>query len=89
MLLARLHHKEDPSGRARDFPVAHDDSSCARLFQAFATRRESSQISSERSPSDSLVSCVASCSAPYASGGSQIEQGISKAGNKRARTLLW
>jgi transposase len=44
-------------------------------WRRFANRRE-------------LAGCVGLAPTPYASGDSQIEQGISKAGNKRARTLL-
>ena len=44
-------------------------------WRRFANRRE-------------LAGCLGLAPTPYASGGSQIEQGISKAGNKRARTLL-
>jgi transposase len=44
-------------------------------WRHFANRRE-------------LAGCVGLAPTPYDSGGSQIEQGISKAGNKRARTLL-
>lgn len=35
-----------------------------------------------------LAGCLGLAPTPYASGDSQIEQGISKAGNKRARSLL-
>src|SRR5688572_12587560 len=44
-------------------------------WRRFANRRE-------------LAGCLGLAPTPYASGDSQIEQGISKAGNKRARTLL-
>jgi transposase len=44
-------------------------------WRRFANRRE-------------LASCVGLAPTPYASGDSQIEQGISKAGNKRVRALL-
>jgi len=44
-------------------------------WRRFANRRE-------------LAGCVGLAPTPYASGDSQIEQGISKAGNKRARALL-
>jgi len=44
-------------------------------WRRFANRRE-------------LAGCVGLAPTPYASGDSQIEQGISKAGNKRVRTLL-
>ena len=44
-------------------------------WRRFANRRE-------------LAGCLGLAPTPYDSGGSQIEQGISKAGNKRARTLL-
>lgn len=44
-------------------------------WRRFANRRE-------------LAGCLGLASTPYASGDSQIEQGISKAGNRRARTLL-
>ena len=44
-------------------------------WRRFANRRE-------------LAGCLGLAPTPYASGNSQIEQGISKAGNKRARTLL-
>lgn len=44
-------------------------------WRRFANRRE-------------LAGCVGLAPTPYASGDRQIEQGISKAGNKRARTLL-
>ncbi|MDN8616537.1 transposase [Variovorax ginsengisoli] len=44
-------------------------------WRRFANRRE-------------LAGCVGLAPTPYASGGSQVEQGISKAGNKRARVLL-
>jgi transposase len=35
-----------------------------------------------------LAGCLGLTPTPYDSDGSQIEQGISKAGNKRARTML-
>jgi transposase len=44
-------------------------------WRRFANRRE-------------VAGCVGLAPTPYASGDSQIEQGISKAGNKRARTML-
>ncbi|MDR6860516.1 transposase [Variovorax guangxiensis] len=44
-------------------------------WRRFANRRE-------------LAGCLRLAPTPYASGDSQIEQGISKAGNKRARALL-
>lgn len=44
-------------------------------WRHFANRRE-------------LAGCLGLAPTPYASGDSQIERGISKAGNKRARTLL-
>jgi transposase len=44
-------------------------------WRRFANRRE-------------LAGCLGLTPTPYASGDSQIEQGISKAGNKRARALL-
>lgn len=44
-------------------------------WRHFANRRE-------------LAGCLGLSPTPYDSGGRQIEQGISKAGNKRARTLL-
>ena len=44
-------------------------------WRRFANRRE-------------LASCVGLAPTPYASGDSQVEQGISKAGNKRVRALL-
>ncbi|WP_345944813.1 transposase [Variovorax sp. dw_954] len=44
-------------------------------WRRFANRRE-------------LAGCLGLAPTPYASGDSQIEQGISKAGNKRARTML-
>jgi transposase len=44
-------------------------------WRRFANRRE-------------LAGCLGLAPTPYASGDSQIEQGINKAGNKRARTLL-
>ena len=44
-------------------------------WRHFANRRE-------------LAGCLGLAPTPYASGDSQIEQGISKAGNKRARALL-
>jgi transposase len=44
-------------------------------WRRFANRRE-------------LAGCLGLAPTPYASGGSRIEQGISKAGNKRARSLL-
>lgn len=44
-------------------------------WRRFANRRE-------------VAGCLGLAPTPYASGDSQIEQGISKAGNKRARTLL-
>jgi transposase len=44
-------------------------------WRRFANRRE-------------LAGCLGLVPTPYASGDSQIEQGISKAGNRRARTLL-
>ena len=44
-------------------------------WRRFANRRE-------------LAGCLGLAPTPYDSGGSQVEQGISKAGNKRARTLL-
>lgn len=44
-------------------------------WRRFANRRE-------------LAGCLGLAPTPYASGDSQIEQGISKGGNKRARTLL-
>jgi transposase len=44
-------------------------------WRRFANRRE-------------LAGCLGLSPTPYDSGGRQIEQGISKAGNKRARTLL-
>jgi len=44
-------------------------------WRRFANRRE-------------LAGCLGLAPTPYASGDSQIEQGISKAGNKRARTLF-
>src|SRR2546422_5535639 len=44
-------------------------------WRRFANRRE-------------LAGCLGLAPTPYASGDSQIEQGISKAGNRRARTLL-
>ncbi|MDB5930572.1 MAG: transposase [Polaromonas sp.] len=44
-------------------------------WRRFANRRE-------------LAGCLGLAPTPYASGDSQLEQGISKAGNKRARTLL-
>jgi transposase len=44
-------------------------------WRQFANRRE-------------LAGCLGLAPTPYASGDSQIEQGISKAGNRRARTLL-
>ena len=44
-------------------------------WRRFANRRE-------------LAGCLGLAPTPYDSGGSQIEQGISKAGNKRARALL-
>jgi transposase len=44
-------------------------------WRHFANRRE-------------LAGCLGLTPTPYDSGGSQVEQGISKAGNKRARTLL-
>lgn len=44
-------------------------------WRRFANRRE-------------LAGCLGLAPTPYASGDSQVEQGISKAGNKRARTLL-
>jgi transposase len=44
-------------------------------WRRFANRRE-------------LAGCLGLTPTPYASGDSQIEQGISKLGNKRARTLL-
>ena len=44
-------------------------------WRRFANRRE-------------LVGCLGLAPTPYDSGGSQVEQGISKAGNKRARALL-
>ena len=44
-------------------------------WRRFANRRE-------------LAGCLGLAPTPYASGNSQIEQGISKAGNKRARALL-
>jgi transposase len=44
-------------------------------WRQFANRRE-------------LAGCLGVAPTPYASGDSQIEQGISKAGNRRARTLL-
>jgi transposase len=44
-------------------------------WRRFANRRE-------------LAGCLGLAPTPYASGDSQIEQGISKAGNKRARALL-
>ena len=44
-------------------------------WRRFANRRE-------------LAGCLGLAPTPYASGDSQIEQGISKAGNKRARSLL-
>src|SRR4029077_20392145 len=44
-------------------------------WRQFANRRE-------------LAGCLGLAPTPYSSGDSQIEQGISKAGNKRARTLL-
>ena len=44
-------------------------------WRRFANRRE-------------LAGCLGLSPTPYDSGGSQIEQGISKAGNKRARALL-
>jgi transposase len=44
-------------------------------WRRFANRRE-------------LAGCLGLAPTPYDSGGSQIEQGISKAGNKRARTML-
>ena len=44
-------------------------------WRHFANRRE-------------LAGCLGLAPTPYDSGGSQVEQGISKAGNKRARALL-
>ncbi|MDP3612800.1 MAG: transposase, partial [Rubrivivax sp.] len=44
-------------------------------WRRFANRRE-------------LAGCLGLAPTPYDSGGSQVEQGISKAGNKRARALL-
>ena len=44
-------------------------------WRRFANRRE-------------LAGCLGLAPTPYDSGGSQLEQGISKAGNKRARALL-
>jgi transposase len=44
-------------------------------WRRFANRRE-------------LAGCLGLAPTPYASGDSQVEQGISKTGNKRARTLL-
>ncbi|MDM0085768.1 IS110 family transposase [Variovorax sp. J31P179] len=44
-------------------------------WRRFANRRE-------------LAGCLGLAPTPYASGDSQVEQGISKAGNRRARTLL-
>jgi transposase len=44
-------------------------------WRRFANRREP-------------AGCLGLAPTPYASGDSQIEQGISKAGNRRARTLL-
>jgi len=44
-------------------------------WRRFANRRE-------------LAGCLGLAPTPYSSGNSQIEQGISKGGNKRARTLL-
>lgn len=44
-------------------------------WRQFANRRE-------------LAGCLCVAPTPYASGDSQVEQGISKAGNRRARTLL-
>ena len=44
-------------------------------WRRFANRRE-------------LAGCVGLAPTPYASGDSQVEQGISKAGNKRVRALL-
>jgi len=44
-------------------------------WRRFANRRE-------------VAGCLGFAPTPYASGDSQIEQGISRAGNKRARTLL-
>src|SRR5262245_48530094 len=44
-------------------------------WRRFANRRE-------------LAGCLGLVPTPYASGDSQIDQGISKAGNRRARTLL-
>ena len=44
-------------------------------WRHFANRRE-------------LAGCLGLAPTPYASGDSQIEQGISKAGNRRARTML-
>ena len=44
-------------------------------WRVFANRRE-------------LAGCAGLAPTPYASGDSQIEQGISKAGNRRVRTLL-
>ena len=35
-----------------------------------------------------MAGCLGLTPSPYASGESEIEQGISKAGNRRARTLL-
>ena len=44
-------------------------------WRRFANRRE-------------LAGCLGLAPTPYDSGASQVEQGISKAGNKRARALL-
>ena len=44
-------------------------------WRRFANRRE-------------LAGCLGLAPTPYASGDSQIEQGISKAGNRRVRALL-
>jgi transposase len=44
-------------------------------WREFANRRE-------------LAGCVGLAPTPYASGGSEIEQGMSKAGNRRVRALL-
>jgi transposase len=44
-------------------------------WRRFANRRE-------------LAGCLGLAPTPYYSGASQVEQGISKAGNKRARALL-
>jgi hypothetical protein len=56
-----------------DLPLLH--APFVSSWRRFANRRE-------------LAGCLGLAPTPYASGDSQIEQGISKAGNKRARALL-